>query len=173
MGKYGEVVEKIHVVRIRRIAKTLCTHARGVYVAARVAHGRCGDRRTICNYKNAGGATSVPTAQLEVFLRLATSMSLVVSAFRFLVLPPGDRTPFTLSEARYFLFPAVLLVVLAGFARRPGTWVLRLALLPVALTAILRGVFGFAILDPDEEPVNHMFGSVVYSAKNDRTFTFS
>jgi disulfide bond formation protein DsbB len=86
-------------------------------------------------------------------------MSIMVSAFRFLIPPPEDRTPFTLSEARYFVLPAMLLVMLAGLARRPGTWLLRLALLPFALIAILRGVFGFAILDPDEEPVNQMFGT--------------
>ena len=86
-------------------------------------------------------------------------MSLITSAFRFLIPPPADRTPLTRSEARYFVVPAVLLVILAGLARRPGTWLLRLALLPFVLVAILRGAFGFVVLGPDEEPVNHVFGA--------------
>src|ERR1700733_7404448 len=62
---------------------------------------------------------------------------------RYLVPPHHERTPYNGSNVLYSGLPLLAIFLMAGLARRRGTWLIRLALLPVTLALTLRIFFGY------------------------------
>lgn len=87
------------------------------------------------------------------------------AVLRYVIPPPADRLPRSAETASYYLIPFILLLVMAGLARRPGTWALRLAIFPFAVAAVLRGAYGFVYLDPQQVGANQAFGSSSCASK--------
>lgn len=83
---------------------------------------------------------------------------LLSSAWQSVVPPPEKRTPHGVQNVNLYLTTLFLLILMAGLARRRGTWELRLAVLPFALAAVLRSSFGHVVQGVGEEPTNHTFG---------------
>ncbi|KAF8316122.1 hypothetical protein DL93DRAFT_2078375 [Clavulina sp. PMI_390] len=76
--------------------------------------------------------------------------------FNALIPPPHRRVPRDAQYAWFYGLTLFLLVLMAGLARRRGTWLMRLALFPFAMAAMLQFIYGFF---SDEEPVNRAFGT--------------
>lgn len=91
----------------------------------------------------------------------------LVHAFRYIIPTPKDRLPHGSQNVGSYLTTLLLLVVMAGLARRQGTWSLRLAILPFAMFFVLRLSFGFVVRDIGEEPTNHSFGEFFNSYESD------
>lgn len=77
---------------------------------------------------------------------------------RYLVPPYDERKPITASNALYLFLPSLSLLLMAGLARRRGTWTLRLAFLPVALAITLRMSCGLFINDEYFNQLNYAIG---------------
>lgn len=84
----------------------------------------------------------------------------IIEGVRGLIPPQDVRTPITASTAPYLLIPVTMFVLMAGLARTPGTWALRLALLPFAVAINLRIMFGLFFKDPYYAGLNHALGEL-------------
>jgi hypothetical protein len=68
--------------------------------------------------------------------------------FRTLVPAPKDRIPLTWTNSPLVILPIVPLLVLSFLARRPGTHLLRLAILPLAVWSTLSAAFTYEWMNP-------------------------
>ncbi|EGN98307.1 hypothetical protein SERLA73DRAFT_183248 [Serpula lacrymans var. lacrymans S7.3] len=69
-------------------------------------------------------------------------------AFRILVPHPHERTPITNKHIPYAIIPFIPFVYMAYLARRPGTYVVRLLLLPLVLVVTLGTSYRFMWTEP-------------------------
>ncbi|KAF8316130.1 hypothetical protein DL93DRAFT_794859 [Clavulina sp. PMI_390] len=77
------------------------------------------------------------------------------NALQFFIPAPQNRLPRNSQHAWFYSLAVFLLVMMAGLARRRGTWSIRLALFPFAMFTMLRFIYGFVGRD---EPINRAFG---------------
>lgn len=82
--------------------------------------------------------------------------------FSYIISPPSERIPVSLSTVPWILVPATLLLVMAYLARRPGTWLWRLALAPIAFTATIRTAFGYEWTNPEFNAYNFASGVLIF-----------
>ncbi|KAF8312205.1 hypothetical protein DL93DRAFT_2098346 [Clavulina sp. PMI_390] len=87
---------------------------------------------------------------------------LVFSAFSFLAPPQGQRIPITTENLYVCGLPFVALVIMAGLARTRGTWLIRLGLLPVAATVVLRYSLAYYFVEEDQHGLNHGRGALAF-----------
>lgn len=88
---------------------------------------------------------------------------------RYFVPPYDERTPITASNALYSALPPLCLFLMAGLARRSGTWLLRLALLPVTLALTVRMSFGHFIDGENFHGFNHGIGELTLCSIDSET----
>lgn len=81
--------------------------------------------------------------------------------WRLVIPKPADRIPVTLSNSWHILFPLVPIFFMGYLVRRPNTYLLRLALMPFTIWAILRASFAYAWVDELHSPYNFGQGEVI------------
>lgn len=86
-----------------------------------------------------------PTSSVPLVASFRSSIANLHKAARYLVPPHDEREAINTSNALGSALPILSLFLMAGLARRRGTWLIRLALLPVALALTLRVSFGYFI----------------------------
>jgi hypothetical protein len=96
-----------------------------------------------------------PTLSIPLEASLRFSTANLQKAARYLVPPHDEREPINASNVLYSALPFLSLILMAGLARRRGTWLIRLAWLPVALALTLRVSFGHFINDEYFYAFNH------------------
>lgn len=96
---------------------------------------------------------------LETPLRVALADLQKIA--RYLVPPHHERKPIDASNVLYSILPVLSLLLMAGLARRRGTWLIRLALLPLALAVTLRMSFGHFIDNEYFYAFNHGYGKCI------------
>ncbi|KAG8740469.1 hypothetical protein FRC10_004296 [Ceratobasidium sp. 414] len=74
--------------------------------------------------------------------------SSIATLFRVLVPAPKDRIPLTWTNSPLVILPIVPLLVLSFLARRPGTHLLRLAILPLAIWSTLSAAYTYEWVNP-------------------------
>ncbi|KAG9103177.1 hypothetical protein FRC06_011877 [Ceratobasidium sp. 370] len=74
--------------------------------------------------------------------------SSIARLFRALVPAPTDRIPLTWTNSPLVILPIVPLLVLSFLARRPGTHLLRLAILPFAIWSTLSAAYTYEWVNP-------------------------
>ena len=82
---------------------------------------------------------------------------------RYLIPPHHERTPYNRSNVLYSGLPFLAVFLMAGLARRRGTWLIRLALLPVALALTLRIFFGYFMHGQYFHGINHGYGKFAFA----------
>lgn len=90
----------------------------------------------------------------------------------YIITPPSERIPITLSSTKRTFIPFVLLFFMAYLARRPGTWVIRMAIAPVAFVATLRTAFGYQWMDPAFNAYNFGSGECYFPSGHGPTCVF-
>ena len=72
----------------------------------------------------------------------------IALVFQAIIPEPQNRQPISLKALPYFLFPLLGLFVMATFARRPDTWLIRMMLLPIVVLSSTWASFNFMWTDP-------------------------
>jgi hypothetical protein len=81
------------------------------------------------------------------------------SVFRYLVPKLEDRQPISTASFPLILLPTFSLLFLSYLARRPNTYLARLAFLPFIIWASLRAAFAYYNPDPEQNSANFSKGT--------------
>lgn len=81
------------------------------------------------------------------------------SILPYLVPNPDDREPVSATTLPHILLPTFLLLFLGYLARRPNTYLIRLALLPFVVWTTLWAMFAYYVPDPEQNSANFSKGA--------------